>query len=256
VSYFLARYAGVLSAAGLAELLGHFLGLSYGFLVLVLAFIWAGISSSSASSKASSTEARLNTTVAQVGVASVNANTAISNAATAQSTANTANTNANSAQTTANAAQTTANAAMPKAGGTFSGVVHFGSSIDANGGTLTINDNVHVNTHSLTVDSDLTTHGNMVADGQYKGAGGGALSTVQINATGVTSSGSITANSNVTAHGNVFSDGDTYANSHHMAPQSEPGGWPITTSSGVLNTSERTLLNNTIAALHTGGFLY
>lgn len=83
------KWAVTLGTALLAEAAGHFLSMSWGFMILVFAFIYTGIRMSAATAKSASTEARVNALVPALGSATNTANTANSTANSAQSLANT-----------------------------------------------------------------------------------------------------------------------------------------------------------------------
>lgn len=98
------RWVPTLAVAAIAETLAWFLGLTWGFAALILAFVIVSLRVST-NSKAYSTEAR---------VAAIQPVLAAHGAAitTAQNAANTANTNAGNAQNAANTANATANNAQ------------------------------------------------------------------------------------------------------------------------------------------------
>lgn len=90
------KWSAIGSWAVLTEVLAHVLSLSWGFGMLVVAFVWVAGMLRIASVKAQTTEARVNALIPQVG---------------------TINTTANNAQSTANSAQSTANAVQSQVGG-------------------------------------------------------------------------------------------------------------------------------------------
>jgi hypothetical protein len=180
---------GILASVAAAELAGHWLGLGYGFLVMLAAFTFVALrmsatmaTGSNALVKAQAAHQRLDLLVPKVGTI----------------------------ETTANGAQTTANNALPKSGGTVTGnlTVNGDHTIAGNllgsGGTLTTGSNFHVSGGGATVDLGLTVHGNHSVDGNaaiggtLSGASGGTVESTAIHA-----GGTILADGQVNAVGNM-----------------------------------------------------
>lgn len=161
------RYAAVLGTVALTELMAHFLSLGWGLMTLLAAFAWVALTGASTAAKARSTEDRLTALVPVVGTAYTTAQTANSTANTAQSTATTAQSTASTAQSTANTASSTASNALSTANGC----------LPLSGGTIT---------GALTVNGDVKSHSDLLADGSlYVNGSGHQLSIPQGRATGL-----------------------------------------------------------------------
>jgi hypothetical protein len=212
------RWMTTLATAGLAELAAHFLSLTWGFMVLLAAFVYVAVhvtaGVATVASKAKSTEQRVNTLVPVV----------------------------NTAYTTANNANTTANNALPKSGGTISG-------------TLTVTGDHHVSGNLYGVGGVLSVGDTAYMGNGIAGAGGGTLEssagfhssgTVQADSQVITGnvdsnggstneySGGIHSSQVIQADGYVYA-GDLQVGSQRIAPgQGIPGFYPAPSSgSGV-----------------------
>lgn len=158
----------VMVTAGSAELLAHFLSLQGGFMLMVLAFIVSALRVSATDAKAADTKKRVDLLVPEVGAvkdtadyASGRADTAYTNAGNAQSTANSAASTASSAQSTANNALSSLGDYLPLVGGTVSG--------------------------ALTVNGDLKTRSDLIADGNLYAPNDNQISVPQTRAYGLLS---------------------------------------------------------------------
>jgi hypothetical protein len=127
------RYAAVLGAIGLTELLAHFLSLGWGLMFLLAAFAWTALTGASTAAKARSTEDRVTALIPAVG--------------TAYSTAQTANTLAGNA--------------LPKTGGTLSGSLTVNGNHQVNGN--------HTVTGNISGGTDVSASNNLNAGNGVNG---------------------------------------------------------------------------------------
>lgn len=180
------------------------------------------------------------------------------------------------------AIETTAGNALPKSGGTITGNLvtngshTLGGALIPSGGTLSINGSAHVNSGGMTVDDDMTVHGNhnvdsdlvvggdgsvtgTVSAGHVVGAiGNGGTTTVTGN---LTATGGSTVTGNQTVHGSASVDGNISANNFGGPYQGGQGA--VTSVSGSAGTtysqtfvqSIASAVNGCIARLDSSGLI-
>jgi len=197
------------AAAALIELVAWQLGLSWGFALLMIAFVGMAIPMAA---KTRTTEQRVNAIIPTLASHQAQIDTAQGTANGAQSTANTANNTANNAQGAANNAQAVAN-----------GAVQTGSAAQL--GALTV-------TGSVTIDNNLTVQNSLAA------------SATTLGALTVTGSETVQGNLTVDGGGNVI----THANGSLTLATSGSGS-PDGNSGSAWGTGERNYINGLWAAV-------
>lgn len=212
-------WSSAATLAGLAELAAHFLSLTWGFGVMVVAFLWLAGLMMSASSKMMNAHQRIDAHV----IATAPAVSFVANGGSVGGNVTVNGSHTVTGQVNANTLSTSGAATT---GGNF------------------------------TTHGSLNSDGDALVGGSLYGAGFGAISAGnQINGTAVATSGAMSSHG-FTSHGNLAADGVVSASNYsgsYQGGQANPGGYPATGSPS--NAGLATYSNNIVNTLQNAGLI-